>query len=64
MPLVNVNCSGRSRCLIAVTEIFAALIVAHRCDVTWVSLVHFTLLGRSIRQLLCLESRFGHILVA
>jgi len=35
-----------------VTEIFAALIVAHRCVVTVVSLVHFTLFGRSIHQLL------------
>ena len=35
-----------------VTESFAALIVAHRCDVTVVSLVHFTLFGRSIHQLL------------
>ena len=31
---------------------FAALIVAHRCDVTQVCLIHFTLFGRSIHQLL------------
>ena len=36
-----------------VTEIFAALIVAHRCDVPQVRLIHFVLFGRSIHQLLC-----------
>ena len=39
-------------CLIAVTECFQILIVSHRCDVTQICLIHFTLFGRSIHQLL------------
>ena len=35
-----------------VTKSFQLLIIAHRCDVTQVCLIHFTLFGRSIHQLL------------